>query len=1588
MKLRKRLAALTLAGAMLISTLPMHALATENTNTSGMCEHHPQHTEECGYSEGTQGTPCGHQHTEECYTMQVSCIHQHTQACYPEQPEQSEQPEPTACTHACSEDTGCVTNLLDCKHIHDDSCGYTEGSEGSPCRFVCEICGKAEQPADPTDKKLVSEWTWKLPVATEDTADDKTLDETAGNLPVYQNDRWELTLPVTSEDHPMSKEQVIELLPKEIVLTWEKAEEENPEQKPEQGEGESQPEQKPEQGEGETQPEQKPEQGEGETQPEQKPEQGEGETQPEQNPEQGEGETHPEQKPEQGEGETQPEQKPEQGEGETQPEQKPEQGEGETQPEQKPEAGSEQLSLLEDQKSNPLAGEGTTPPADGETTPPTDEGEGATPPVDGGTTPPTDEGTTPPADGETTPPTDEGATPPAGEGITPPAGEGTTPPTEEQQSKPNQAVAALTWEIADYPAEGASSGEFIATATLPAEYLLKEGVAPLQLFLLFRNGVPLEVLREHELDTNFSPAGTKINLFDYWREGDTEADRWKQDHQPLKSDGTENHNEDLPEDVASKSKGINKGHVLKFVSSGGGDGHYNKWTFANDGPYYGIVENKLQDGYPVVKEKPGDFWWSNVEIYDTKNDQEGPLDYLFDPSIIHPGKASFQNVQDLLQIDKDGYYYYDAGKNYARFDEGTNKFILYDAPAVYRANSGATDKNPGQFFPFQSEEQVRTYYTRENQNGTLEMDYTANPSSERFNHYFGMAMETRFVHKNGGQNYQGQQITYEFTGDDDVWVFIDDVLVADLGGIHDKATFKINFCTGKISIAQGTQNSKQTTLKNQFEAAGQINEKEFSGDTFADNTYHTLKFFFLERGNHESNMSLRYNLLPIPESELIKVDQLGKPVEGVEFSLYTADKDYKKDKKIFSGKTDAEGHLYLRDNTDMPLTFAYLCKKYNTQHFVLVEEQAAEGYRKIPEIHLHYHIYNAEKEIGVIETEWENLWETGASAQMKVTTTASNMIRYGDGNSIDLTGDDVNPDDLLMFAVVFQKRENKWLPLSGDALTGWEVEENNQWENILTAARNDPYLFKLGTGGAFQVEIENLPGKADEYYTFLINNQDGQAAQNARYYVAYFYSTADSLDSADSSNTYEITNQEEFTREFSSKLYVPNIKNYLMVHKKDEKMQSLNGATFCLYEAKDVTINADGSYTIKEKAVPYDTGITRDMDYMQGGLVFPTDPDKVLTNGTYYLIETAAPTGYIKNPNAVQIIVDDSGVYADAGKEKDRIWVARSVGSIVESMHQFAADDDVNATLHDIKLMTATSYEKESTVWSEWNENPASKEEMHLQYSTGSPTLDYGLIPQEVQEHQFPALVTDTGWSKLQIRQCMDKTHCKSNATKEDLGNEDIANLFARLATVIVGNDKVGGTGSLSVNKTVGGNEGDKTKAFNFTVTLNNETISGVYGEMTFTNGVATFTLKHGESKTAIGLPVGVGYTVTEAEANQDGYTTVSTGAVGTIVDDEIAKVVFTNSKDKPNKPNKPNEPDKPDKPDKPNKPNEPDDPDKPDPKDPVEKAPEQPKKQDTVKPPKKTPNTGDARAVGLCTALAGISLAGLTAAYLGKKKR
>lgn len=1066
----------------------------------------------------------------------------------------------------------------------------------------------------------------------------------------------------------------------------------------------------------------------------------------------------------------------------------------------------------------------------------------------------------------------------------------------------------LTWDLTALPEAGATEGDYTVTASLPDPYALTESAEALSVTLqlggaetytqLPSGTVSDAPLQEYPVN-GVSPNGTTIDLFDYWLTGQTNADN----NDPW------NGNINL-----TQTSGINNGHSLLFSASAESrENWWNQWTGSSN-PSLNIVKNKLgSDGYPVL----------NVGRSES-------LAYLFDPDVENSGKASYSDVQGLLQVDSEGYYYYNSKENYAVYYPGSNSFALYQYPGVV---SGGASGTVGQFFPFsEATGFYEDFFYQPEQNadqsewGNHDLVNTSKSNDASLNHYFGLHMSTRFIQQNGGHvdsSSNAKEVTYEFSGDDDVWIFIDGVLVADLGGIHDAASVKINFATGAIQINGVTQP----------ETLGAI--LGTGSKTLPDNTYHTLDFFYLERGNVDSNMNLKYNLVTIPESDLIKVDQLGNPVPGAEFTLYAAN-DYQNSGEnatpIATGTTDTNGEfVFLRKDASgnsYPITINELYSLYKdskdgkNNNLILVETKTPDGYRSVGEIGLYF--YEQNDEVLLLSN---SIWDEGAYAMAKVTTTTGNTIgllsnagAVTDGTiekEVPLVGNGA-VDNPVMFAVVFQKQaDGAWYPVSGDPLSGWTVQDGNDWNNVLAAAKDSSYLFQLASSGAYQVEVSNLPGDVRDYYHFTKN------ADSAKYTIAYYYTEADSLADANAQNTYRIASestQYPLDRVFSMDLYVSNVKNYLMVQKVDEEGSPVTGARFALYKAENVTVSGD-TVTVPEDANPYDSLTTENVTgilKLDGGGVFPTG-DGVLENGEYYLIETSAPTGYKLNDTAIHVIVDNTGVYADAGEADDGVTVLRGVGSVLKSMVQFAVDDGVDTTLLDIKAALASmTYNEDGSFTvsaADWN----GEDVLHLKYANANKLLDYGLYDAAAQSTiDNLTLETDAGWSKLLIQQCYQHEESPDTGLKTNLGTTDITGLFSGTVTVRVANDRIG---SLKISKEVTGENVPANQSFTFSVRVTDEdaAISGTYetvdgndkpGTINFNNGTATVTLKDGENLTILGLPAGAQFTVTETSVNgftpkvsvNNGTAVESATATGTIphstTDTEIAEVAYTNAFD------------------------------------------------------------------------------------------
>lgn len=945
-----------------------------------------------------------------------------------------------------------------------------------------------------------------------------------------------------------------------------------------------------------------------------------------------------------------------------------------------------------------------------------------------------------------------------------------------------------------------------------------------------------------------NPTGTTVNLFDYWVvNGDND-----------KSVNINNNN-------GNDNTGINKGHQLKF--NGGAGSGINKWTGRSGIGGFGrlqFVKNTLVDGYPSIKAGT----YTSYNTSGTYTDES--LAYLFNNDSQVNGKAVYNNVKGLFQL-KDGYYVYDSygsDGNYAVYNSTTNSYDVYNKAGVYK--DSVSDANRGQFFPFDSADKVF-----EERNGQLSPIGITDGTNDKLNHHFGMSMTTEFVQPKEGKTTDLKDMVFKFSGDDDVWVYIDGVLVGDLGGIHEKATLEINFATGEVKVghvdgANGTKKEiEKTNIKAKFEDAG-ADTTNFSGNTFCNSTKHTLSFFYLERGAGASNMSLKFNLTTLPSSEVEKVDQNGKAVQGATFALYRSDADWNEQgKAIAQGTTDDKGRLVLLKPDRSVLSFD---EEHADRHdyFVLKEVGLPEGYRSSltssttatpGELHLQYKQAATSGSGGVVVApqttvttadgkSWtgSRMWLNGGYLAAKETISLDKDTQDNKGNAI---------SSGTTFAVVLKltgasedhTSEDAWTAVTGNPLNGYKLCSAHGIAGAVEAAKSaDTSVFDVDTKGDYVVTVRSLPGDIEKYAAMMTDKS------KAEYTVAVYHTTASSLAGATIDNT-SMVQYQTINRQFSTVIRLTNVQNRLFVQKVDDLGKPVNDATFQLYQAKDVTGNSPSTYAIKPGAEPYDTVKASDATYpyeIKGAACFPLDSvnHKPLIKGTYYLRESVSPDGYEINNTITKVIVDDSGVYVDAGEKGDGVLGVSGPGSLIASLAQFGSPDSIDNTLTHIKgkLQSAAVDASGNLTW-----GPTSPTDnwMHMRYdktTQGAKTVLRYVEDGGDRNGQLATIFADTGINRMALYQDDDAT----NGT--DLGTLQLNHLFTTATAVQYTDRRVA---RLQVTKTVTADNGltaptkdangnDLTFTFKFTLPDSEE---GYEARVFNANGKSmgnSFTLKNG----------------------------------------------------------------------------------------------------------------------------------------------
>lgn len=259
---------------------------------------------------------------------------------------------------------------------------------------------------------------------------------------------------------------------------------------------------------------------------------------------------------------------------------------------------------------------------------------------------------------------------------------------------------------------------------------------------------------------------------------------------------------------------INNNHALHFMS-GRDETGYNRYVQDGKGAYTGIVKPLLTNGYPTMA------------------DGNGSLDYLFGGASDNTVVTNHTPEGGLLTSDGQGNYSFDAASKYAKYDHNSNRFEL----------------------------------TNQTQSGNRDPLFTPFGNDSDDNRYsFGMNLGADFYMPKDGK-VNNQNMVFDFTGDDDVWVFIDGVLVLDLGGIHQAIRGTIDFATGNITYDRNQSYGldRATTINQAFSNAGK------NWDSAAYKTHH-LSFFYLERGDGGSNCKISFNL-PVKPSKAIDIEK-------------------------------------------------------------------------------------------------------------------------------------------------------------------------------------------------------------------------------------------------------------------------------------------------------------------------------------------------------------------------------------------------------------------------------------------------------------------------------------------------------------------------------------------------------------------------------------------------------------------------------------------------------------------------------------------------------------------------------------------
>ena len=972
-----------------------------------------------------------------------------------------------------------------------------------------------------------------------------------------------------------------------------------------------------------------------------------------------------------------------------------------------------------------------------------------------------------------------------------------------------------------------------------------------------------------------------INLFDYSisSNNSNEGDRWANQANVWVNGG------------------INSISNLKFYGAGGTsvlNGNGNAYTGSNTARQ-GIVEPILnENGYPRMN----DF---------TYNGRGQNLDILFSPdaNVSNDLRKVYKDVKYLFRINEKGNYYYNSDENYAYFDatqpnaaEG-GSFEVYDRThPAYEANQALSEANTIDsvgFNPFDPYDETKMRMEPS--------DDLADAGIEGYNHQHGLTIDTEFTIPES-RTINGEDIMFSFSGDDDAWLFIDGVLVLDVGGIHAPTAGTVNFTTGEVNVEDAVTAVPYSSDAN-IVANGEQNNIDSIfrnvGRTWDPAATHTMKFFYLERGGCYSNLAMETNIwqLTTPDMISIPVQKVwadgNSDVDAVEVELI-ADGEKTGKTITLDAQNDWTNSFY-----KVPMYKSVADDSGNTSREEInytVSEKHVDGF------------YPDYEDPGIVRTVEDKYW---------VPTTLEKMLQSDNAKFV-ITGDDWRSNSTGTY-MMSNNGADQILGKKHASFKDVEIpatdEPTQTKPSITNVADSEIWTISQITGDDSNVKYQFTNG--DQAITLVGTEQSNWWSGSTHNYSF----RTENLGSTPS-DTYR-----QFTQSFFLDPRSENQPNIILLHSPqtwsnyvsgDENqylfMDWTNtqefGSTYNRNWAGDLTFWEQ--VTVKRNIeIPQGLTIT---NVKAGDLSITKDVPGVSSTDTFNFTVT------LEDPNGRDL----TGTFGDikfvngVAKVSVKDGETKTAKDIPAGVKYTVVEEDFPGYIqHDADNATGTISAT----------TPANVTFINDEHKVGDLTIKKS-VPDVSSEDVFYFTVTLNDSVGKTLTGTYGDLQFKDGVSEFTLGDDETKtakDLPAGVAYTIKekdakgyildGSNDVTGTvpledtatvtfvnienkvGNLSVTKDVPGVE--STDTFSFTVTLTDDlgkTLSGTYGDITFTNGVAEFTLNDGQTKVARDLPAGVQYKVEETD--KIGYVRQDNdAATGTIGIWETSNVVIVNREHK-----------------------------------------------------------------------------------------